>query len=87
VVKTSELLAYDVGNMSPFQGIDDAVIPAIAAAVTAILTAILVFGLALFVGARVFVGESSYGIPMMLGLPAASIAGVLVFIFIFRKLR
>jgi len=43
--------------------------------------------LTIFVGARFFRDEWTYGIPLAFGLPAALVAGVAAFIAVFRKLR
>lgn len=40
----------------------------------------------IFIGAKFFRDEWSYGIPMVFGIPAALLAGVVVFVAIFRKL-
>jgi hypothetical protein len=41
----------------------------------------------IFIGAKFFRDEWTYGIPMFFGIPAAVLAGVAAFIIIFRKLR
>ena len=43
--------------------------------------------LTIFVGAKFFRDEWTYGIPMVFGIPAALIAGVAAFLIVFRKLR
>jgi hypothetical protein len=53
----------------------------------AIATAGAAFLLTIFIGARFFNDELSYGIPFMFGLPAAIIVGVTAFALIFRKIR
>ncbi len=40
----------------------------------------------IFVGAKFFRDEWTYGIPMAFGIPAALLAGVVAFVVIFRKL-
>jgi hypothetical protein len=56
-----------------------AVVGFFAAAGAAVLT--------VFVGARFFRDERTYGIPLALGLPAALVTGIAAFIAVFRKLR
>jgi hypothetical protein len=40
----------------------------------------------IFIGAKFFRDEWTYGIPMAFGIPAALLAGVVAFVVIFRKL-
>jgi hypothetical protein len=42
--------------------------------------------LTIFVGAKFFRDELSYGIPLAFGIPAALIAGVAAFVIVFKKL-
>ena len=55
--------------------------------VAAFFAAIGAFVLTIFIGARFFRDEWSYGVPLAFGLPMAVIGGVAVFIFVFRKVR
>jgi hypothetical protein len=41
--------------------------------------------LTIFIGAKFFRDELSYGIPLALGIPAALVAGVTAFIIVFMK--
>jgi hypothetical protein len=41
----------------------------------------------IFIGAKLFSDEWSYGFPLAFGLPAGTVIGVLVFVLIYRKLR
>ena len=50
-------------------------------------SAIGAFALTIFIGARFFRDEWSYGVPLAFGLPAAVAGGVSVFIIVFRKVR
>jgi hypothetical protein len=70
-----------------FEGIEDLVIPVVLSAIAAILAAIAGFVLTIFIGARFFPGEMSYGIPLSLGVPSALVSGVVAFVAIFQKLR
>jgi hypothetical protein len=40
----------------------------------------------IFIGAKFFRDEWTYGIPMAFGIPAALVAGVVAFVVIFKKL-
>jgi hypothetical protein len=42
--------------------------------------------LIIFVGAKFFRDEWSYGIPLAFGIPAALVAGVAAFVIVFKKL-
>jgi hypothetical protein len=42
--------------------------------------------LTIFVGAKFFHDELSYGIPLAFGIPAALVAGVTSFVIVFKKL-
>ena len=42
--------------------------------------------LTIFVGAKFFRDEWSYGIPLAFGIPAGLVAGVTAFIIVFKKL-
>jgi hypothetical protein len=53
----------------------------------AIVAAGSAFLLTIFVGARLFKGELSYGIPLFFGPLVTAIAGLAVFVVIFRKIR
>ena len=41
----------------------------------------------IFIGAKLFNGEWSYGVPLSLGPPIAIITGAVVFAIVFRKMR
>jgi len=43
--------------------------------------------LTIFIGAKFFRDEWSYGIPLLFGVPAGVVAGVAIFLLVFRKLR
>jgi ABC-type tungstate transport system substrate-binding protein len=55
--------------------------------VAAFFAAIGAFVLTIFIGARFFRDEWSYGVPLAFGVPAAVVGGVVVFIIVFRKVR
>lgn len=60
----------------------------------ALVVSVIVAGLAsigawfltIFVGAKSFRDEWSYGIPLAFGIPAALVAGVTAFLIVFKKL-
>jgi hypothetical protein len=41
----------------------------------------------IFIGAKFFRDEWSYGMPLAFGIPAALVGGVAAFLIVFRKLR
>jgi type IV secretory pathway VirB2 component (pilin) len=41
----------------------------------------------IFIGAKLFNGEMSYGVPLSVGPPIAIITGGVVFFVVFRKMR
>ena len=58
--------------------------------IATIAAAFAAFGawlLTIFIGAKLFLGEWGYGIPLAFGVPAALVAGVAVFMIVFGKLR
>jgi hypothetical protein len=56
------------------------------AAIAAVFAALGAWVSTIFVGAKFFRDEWSYGIPMAFGLPAAMVAAVAVFLVVFKKL-
>jgi hypothetical protein len=73
--------------MGIFESIEENLGALIVATPAAIFAAIGAWLLTIFVGAKFFRDEWSYGIPMAFGIPAALFAGVAVFLIVFRKLR
>lgn len=55
--------------------------------VSAIVAAGCAFVSTIFIGAKFFHGEISYGVPLSLGLPIAIIAAAVAFFVVFRKMR
>lgn len=53
----------------------------------AIVAAASAFVLIMFVGAKLFNDELSYGIPLAFGPPVTIITSIVVFVVIFRKIR
>jgi hypothetical protein len=74
-------------TMKLFEESQDLVIPVVLSGIAAILAAIAGFVMTIFIGAKLFSGEMSYGISLLFCLPVALVSGVAVFITIFRKLR
>jgi hypothetical protein len=56
-------------------------------AVAGFLAAIGAWVAAIFVGAKFFRDEWSYGVPLAFGFPAALVGGAAVFVIVFRRLR
>lgn len=56
-------------------------------AMSAAVAAACSFFLTVFIGAKFFNGEMSYGIPLSAGPPIAILAGAVVFFAVFRKMR
>ncbi len=73
--------------MGIFERIEENLGALVVATLAAVFAAIGAWLLTIFVGARFFRGEWSYGIPLAFGIPAALIAGVAVFLIVFGKLR
>ena len=55
--------------------------------VSAVVAAGCAFLSTIFIGAKLFNGEMSYGVPLSLGPPIAIITGAVVFFVVFRKMR
>ena len=55
--------------------------------VAALIAAICMFVLVTFISARFISGEASYGAGLTLGPLGALIAGAVVFVIVFRKMR
>jgi hypothetical protein len=80
-------LAYDVETMRILESIRENLGALIVATLVAPFAAFGAWLLTIFVGAKFFRGEWSYGIPLAFGIPAALVAGVAAFLIVFRKLR
>ena len=73
--------------MKIFESIQENLGALIVAAIATIFAAFGAWLLTIFIGAKFFRDEWSYGIPMAFGIPAALVAGVAAFMIVFRKLR
>jgi hypothetical protein len=73
--------------MKVFDELGESVIALLAAAAVALVSAICTWLLVIFIGAKLFSGEMSYGVSLLFALPAALIVGGAVFIVLFRKIR
>ncbi len=73
--------------MKLFEGIGESAVALIVSAATAFLAAVATIVIMVFIGARFFWGESSYGFSLAFGPPVALIVGIAVFILLFRKIR
>ena len=73
--------------MKVVEWIEENLIAVILATIAAVFAAVGAFVSTIFVGAKFFRDEWSYGIPMAFGIPAALVAGVAGFLVVFRKLR
>jgi hypothetical protein len=79
--------AYDVETMRIFESIQENLGALIVATIAAFFAALGGWFLTIFVGAKFFRDEWSYGIPLAFGIPAALVASVAAFLVVFRKLR
>jgi len=73
--------------MGIFESIKENLGALVIATLAAVFAAIGAWLLTIFVGAKFFRDEWSYGIPLAFGIPAALVAGVAVFLMVYRKLR
>lgn len=73
--------------MRAFENLGESVVALVVAIFSAILSAIALFVGVIFIGATFFEGESSYGVGLAFGPPLAIICAVIVFVFVFRKIR
>jgi hypothetical protein len=73
--------------MKPFDDFSARTLAVIISALSAAVAAGCSFFLTVFIGAKVFNGEISYGIPLSVGPPIAILAGAVVFFAVFRKMR
>jgi hypothetical protein len=73
--------------MKIFDELGESVIALLASAAVALVSAICSWVLVIFIGAKLFPGEMSYGVGLMFGPLAALIVGGAVFIVLFRKIR
>jgi hypothetical protein len=73
--------------MRPLDDLSAIALALLIATVCAIVAAGCTFVSAIFVGAKFFHDEMSYGVPLALGPPLAIVTGAVVFFFVFRKMR
>lgn len=73
--------------MGLFEKIAELAPPLIVSAIVASMVMVGVFVLTIFIGAKLFSDELSYGVPLALGYPLAFVAGALAFVWLFRKMR
>jgi hypothetical protein len=74
-------------SMRGLQWIEDQAAALALSLVGAVLAAMAGLFLIIFVGAKLFRDEWSYGIPLAFGIPVALIAGIATFVIVFRKVR
>ena len=73
--------------MKIFLWIEDEAAAIAVSLVGGLLAALAGVFLTIFVGARFFRDEWSYGVPLLFGIPAGLVAGIAAFVLIFRKMR
>ena len=73
--------------MKPFDDFSGRALAALISTVSAVVAAGSAFVSTIFIGAKLFNGEASYGVPLSLGAPIAIITGAAVFFVVFRKMR
>jgi hypothetical protein len=73
--------------MKIFDELGESVIALLAAAAAALVSAVCTWFLVIFIGAKLFSGEMSYGVGLLFAAPAALIVGGIVFVVLFREIR
>jgi hypothetical protein len=73
--------------MKPFDDFSARTLAVLISVMSAAAAAGCAFFLTVFIGAKFFNGEMSYGIPLSLGPPIAILAGAVAFFVVFRKMR
>jgi hypothetical protein len=73
--------------MKPFDDMSAKALALLIATVSAAVAAGCAFVSTIFIGAKLFNDEWSYGVPLSLGPPIAIIAGTVAFFLVFRKMR
>jgi hypothetical protein len=73
--------------MTPVDDFSARALALLIATIGAIVGAGCAFVSAIFIGAKFFNDEASYGVPLSLGLPIAIVTGAVIFFVVFRKMR
>ena len=73
--------------MKPFDDLSASALALFISLVSAVVAGGCAFISTIFIGAKFFKGEASYGIPLSLGPPIAIITGAVVFFIVYRKMR
>jgi hypothetical protein len=73
--------------MDLFDNFGETILAVVMAAAAAVLSALATEVAVIWIGARLFKGESSYGFGLSVGPPLAIAAGIAIFIWVFRKMR
>ena len=71
----------------PSMDLGTSVVAVVLSTISAILAAVIVFVLTIVIGGIFIKGEMSYGFPLAVGSPSATITGVVVFVMVYRKIR
>jgi hypothetical protein len=73
--------------MKPFDDLSARALALLISLASAVVAAGCAFISTIFIGAKFFNGEASYGVPLSLGPPIAIITGAVVFFVVYRKMR
>jgi hypothetical protein len=73
--------------MKPLEDFSGRTLALLISAVSGIVAAGCVFVSVIFIGAKLFSDEMSYGVPLSVGPPIAIITGAVVSFVVFRKMR
>ncbi len=73
--------------LNPFENFGETILAVVMASFAAVFAAAATAIALMWIGARLFSGEASYGFGLGLGPPAALVAGVVAFVWVFRKMR
>jgi type IV secretory pathway VirB2 component (pilin) len=77
---------YD-SKMKPFGDISATTLALLISSISGAVATGCAFVSTIFIGAKLFNDEMSYGVPLSVGLPIAIITGAVVFFAVFRKMR
>ena len=73
--------------MRPFEDVGEKTVAFIVAIAAAVISMIVTFVGVLFLGARLFSGEASYGFGLAYGPVVSLITGAITFVLAYRKIR